>query len=441
MLTAREAAYMAISAFKKSRVWSDSALKDILIGADITDKDAALAENISMGTVENLTFLDYCISQFSNTPVKKLQHSVLTVMELSAYQIMFLDRIPPRAAVNEGVALVKKIAGERPAGFVNAVLRKVADNREALFTVDAEKSSDRLSIRYSHSKWFVEEIISRIGEEDTEKLLRENNTHADISFFINTLKTTRSDAITALADLGYECEEGWIFPECFRIGKSAGVYDTELFKNGSIYVQDEAAFSAVAAASLQPGMRVIDVCAAPGGKSVSAAIMLNGDGEVLSLDINAKKLKLIESNAARLGIDNIKTGVSDARVYYPEYDRAFDIVFADVPCSGFGVIRKKPEIRYKTDEETAPLCTVQAEILRNVSKYVKPGGTLIYSTCTLLKRENEDIVSAFLNDNEAFSTEDFTVGGGIASDGGILTLWPHINGTDGFFIAKLRRSK
>lgn len=441
MLTSREAAFMAISAYKKSRVWSASVLELILKDADISDKDAALAENISLGTVENLYFLDYCISRYSKIPVKKLQHSVLTIMELSAYQIMFLDRIPPRAAVNEGVSLVKKLVGEHPAGLVNAVLRKVADNREALFVVDSKEASDRLSIRYSHSKWFVEEIISRIGEKDTEKLLQENNTHADITFFTNTLKTTQSNAITALSGLGYNCEKSQIFPECFRIGKTTGVYDTQIFKNGDIYVQDEAAYCAVTAAGPRHGMSILDVCSAPGGKSVSAAILMNNDGEVLSLDINAKKLKLIESNTARLGIDIIKTGVSDARIYYPKYEGVFDIVIADVPCSGFGVIRKKPEIRYKSDKETAPLCAVQAKIIRNVSRYVKPGGTLIYSTCTLLRRENEDIVSAFINENGAFSTEDFTVGSGIASDNGMLTLWPHINGTDGFFIAKLRRSK
>ena len=283
-------------------------------------------------------------------------------------------------------------------------------------------------------------MIKALGREDAEKLLCFNNSAADITVQTNTLKASVSEVSRLLDSENVSYTESTAVPGSFDIKKSGGVFKLKTFSDGKIYVQDRSAYCAVLAADPQPGMRVLDVCAAPGGKSITSAVLMKNEGQIISCDIHKNKLGLISSNAERLGIGIIDTAAADAREYDPTFESKFDVVIADVPCSGFGVIRKKPEIRYKSDEETARLCKIQSAIIKNVCRYVKPGGVLLYSTCTLLKREDEDIVNDFLSDVSGYQLEPFNIDGIVSSDTGMATIWPHHALSDGFFIAKLRRN-
>ena len=439
MMTSREAAFKAVTAYKNSGAWSEIYLDNLFKAESISGRDAALANNIALGTIQNFYFLDYCISEYCKTPIKKLHPVVHTILQISAYQILFLSRVPQSAAVNEGVDLCKKYAFTKASGLVNAVLRRISENRASLFQVRADSLESFLSIRYSHPMWLVDELIKTIGPNETEQFLATNNTPADITVQTNFLKTTDKSVADRFSDLGIDFDQDPRIQGSFHIRGTGRLDSIDIFSEGLIYVQDMSAYASVMASEPKPGMRVLDVCAAPGGKSVSCGILMNNEGSIISCDIHDKKLGRILDNASRMGIGIIETRQADGRVFIPEYESSFDIVIADVPCSGFGVIRKKPEIRYKTDEDTAGLCNVQLDILKNASRYVRPGGILIYSTCTVLKRENEDIIFEFLKHDDSFILDSFSVGNFVNSNSGYVTIWPQRTGTDGFFISKLRR--
>lgn len=439
MLNAREAAYKIIASYKRSGAYSEIALDNIIKREHLSERDAALTGSIALGTIQNLYFLDYYIGCYCSLPVKKLSPAVLSVLELSAYQILFLDRIPARAAINEGVELTKKYGGKKASGLVNAVLRRISENSENLPPIQDDSFSEYISIKYSVSRWFSEEMISRLGKKDAEEFFRICNLPPDVTVNTNNIKTTAEDAKKILSDLNIGYTEADGFPGTFIIKKAAGLINTDYFKCGLFYVQDVSARCAVLASGVKSGGSVLDVCAAPGGKSILAALLMENTGRVISCDIHGKKLGKIEENASRLGISIIETRQADAKEFVNDFENAFDTVLADVPCSGFGVIRKKPEIKYKAYEDIEGLNRIQLDILRNSSRYVKPGGVLIYSTCTVLQRENEDVVTAFLAGNDEFFLEKFTVNNKITAENGYTTLWPHINGSDGFFVARLRR--
>lgn len=438
MLTAREAALKAVSAFRKSGAWSDIFLDKLIRENGLEPREAALASAITAGTIKNLYFLDHCIGLFSSVPVKKLHPIVCDILRISAFQIMFMDRIPHSAAVNEAVLLTKKQKFQKASGLVNAVLRRISENRDSIKEPKAKTTAERLSIKYSHPVWLSEHLINEIGAENTEQFFAVNNEPAPITVHANTLKCDEATLHKIFSAEDIECIKREDVSNCYDILKSGDLTNIEAFKDGMFYVQDTAAYIASLAAEAAPGSKVLDTCAAPGGKSITAAMLMKNSGEIISCDIHEKKLRLISANALRLGINIIKTRHADALKRCDEFVNAFDTVIADVPCSGLGVIRKKPDIKYKTNDEILPLCDIQRKIINNVCSYVRPGGILIYSTCTILRRENEDVVNEFLASNNEFELVPFAINS-IKADSGMLTMWPHINGTDGFFIAKLRR--
>jgi 16S rRNA (cytosine967-C5)-methyltransferase len=283
-------------------------------------------------------------------------------------------------------------------------------------------------------------MCAAIGEEGAERLFEADNSQHPITAQVNTLKTSPEKAILKLMeDQAQAAGHEWM-GDCLTLHDTGSVDRLSAYEDGDIYIQDTAARLAVMAAGPEPGMFVIDGCAAPGGKSFSAAIHMQNKGEILSCDIHKNKLKLIESGAARLGIDIIETAEMDAGEKNPGLTSRADIVIADVPCSGTGVIRKKPDIRYKDPETLAGLPAVQLKILKNLSGYVKPGGIMLYCTCTLRKCENEEVIGAFLSQAPEFTPEGFTLPQPIGQvPGGMITLWPHIHGTDGFFICRLKK--
>ena len=286
----------------------------------------------------------------------------------------------------------------------------------------------------------MEEFSRCLPQEELEALLNADNDPPDTCAQVNTCRFSTEEVLAALREEGIGAQPHPWLPDCLLLHGTGDLERSGAFQKGMLYIQDAAARLAVLAAGPREGMEVLDACAAPGGKSFAAAIAMADRGEIRSYDIHPKKSKLIQAGAERLGLKSISAGTMDAKTFEKDFEGRFDLVMADVPCSGLGIIRKKPDIRYKDPEALEGLPQIQAEILANVARYVRPGGVLLYATCTLLKRENEGVVEQFLAKEKDFILESFELPGPIGRVPGMLTLWPHRHGTDGFFMAKLRRS-
>lgn len=436
--TAREAALTLLERCRRKQAFSDALLGGIMDDFQLDKKDRGLCTRLSYGVLQNMLLCDYYIdSALSGS--KKLEPKVRDILRLSAYQLLFMDRIPDHAAVSQAVELCKTHANPKAVGLVNAVLRRLAAQKGKLSEPVAESRREYLSIKYSTPLAMTELLCNDYGEDFTEALLCANNQQVPITVQANTLKISGEQLLQLLTVEEIDCCCHPYLPDCLETTDGA-IFETKAYKNGLFYVQDAAAKMAVLAAGLKPGDTVLDACAAPGGKSFAAALAMNNSGLVHSYDIRKNKLKLIDEGAARLGIDILEIGEMDASKPKEGLLGLCDAVLADVPCSGLGVIRKKPDIRYKDIAELAQLPEIQLSILEGLAKCVKPGGVLVYSTCTVLKRENQAVTDSFLKSNADFTAEDFLpVQGAPASENGCLNLFPHLHGTDGFYICKLRK--
>lgn len=442
-MDAREAAMLALNACQRQGGWSDGALKKQLSAAELSGRDAALATQLCFGVLQNQMLLDFYLAKFSNIPLKRMEGKVVQTLRLGAYQMLFLTRIPHSAAVNSAVALVKAhCKNPRAAGMVNGILRSMERSLQNMPVIPQGDPVAYLSTLYSHPEWLVKEFILSLGEEETAQLLAADNSQPPTTVMVNTTRTT-AEALKAMLEADHvEAEPHPWLENCLLLSRTGDLERLEAFQQGLFYVQDPASRLSVLAAGAKPGMRVLDCCAAPGGKSFAAAIAMENQGEIVSCDLHPHKKKLIQAGADRLGLTIITPKTADGKVFRPEWERAFDLVLVDAPCSGLGVIRKKPDIRYKDPAPLADLPAVQLDILRNAARYVKPGGTLMYSTCTLLYRENGEVVETFLAENKAYKAEAFTLPGPVGPvQSGSVTLWPHRHGTDGFFISKMRREE
>ncbi|MCD8192512.1 MAG: 16S rRNA (cytosine(967)-C(5))-methyltransferase RsmB [Oscillospiraceae bacterium] len=440
MGSARKAALGALEKYRREGTFSEAALTVQLDAERLTGRDRAFATALVMGTLQNLLYLDFVIDCFSSTKSRKMQPKVLDILRVSALQIIKMDRVPPSAAVNEGVKLCKKSGCGHAAGLVNAVLRRIAERADSL-PEPTGTAAERLSVKYSHPLWLTQLYISELGESAAETLMASQNAAPSVAMQVNTARTTAEALRAALVAAGAEVWADDNLDNCLYTPSAGPVTATAEFARGDFYIQDSAARLAVMAAEPKRGMKILDACAAPGGKSFAAALMAENAAEIISCDISAKKLPRIAEGAARLELDCISVRQADAAAFSPEWEGQFDIVLADVPCSGLGVIRKKPEIRYKDPAGFAALPQMQLNILRNVSRYVKAGGTLLYSTCTVRREENGGVIEAFLAENPRFAPREFDISGVYRLANGQLSLWPHIHGTDGFFIAKLVRER
>ena len=441
-LSARAVALQALSACERQNAWSDGYLKNAIRTAGLDARDAALATRICYGVLQNRMLCDFWISQFSSVPVKKMEEKIVQCIRMGMYQMAFLDKVPHSAAVNESVNLAKAYSkNQKAAGLVNGVLRSFSRAASALPMPQGEEL-ERLSVQYSHPLWLVEELNRALGGVGLEQLLQAHNSEPQIQGQVNPLRAETDRVREELEEQGVSVTPHPWLPGCLLLSGTGDLEQLPAFREGRITIQDAAAKLCALAADAKPGMRVLDACAAPGGKTFALAMEMKNRGEIMACDIHPHKLKLIEDGAARLGIDVVRTQVADGRVTAPGWENKFDVVLADVPCSGLGVIRKKPDIRYKAPEPLAGLPAVQASILEHVSRYVKPGGTLVYATCTVLSRENEDVVRSFLQGHPEFRPEElsFPSAFGIRSRDGMITLWPHLHGTDGFFIARMKRN-
>lgn len=440
-MDAREVSLLSLNDCQRQGGWSDAILKKRLAAAGLDSRDGALATQLCFGVLQNRLLLDFYLSHFSNLPLKRMEGRVLETLRLGAYQMLFLDKIPHSAAVNTSVELTRKhCKNPRAAGMVNGILRNLERNLDSLPTIPQKDPVSYLSTLYSHPEWLVRELLTALGSEETARLLAANNSQAPITAMANTTKTTVEGLSETLAGEGVAAQPHPWLADCLILSKTGNLERLTAFRDGLFYVQDPASRLSALALDPKPDMRVLDCCAAPGGKSFACAIQMEGRSEVISCDLHPHKKKLIQAGADRLGLANITPMTADGKVFRPEWENAFDRVLVDAPCSGLGVIRKKPDIRYKDPRPLAGLPQVQRAILDNAARYVKPGGVLVYSTCTLLRRENEEVALDFLAGHPDFKAEGFPlpeyVGDGRT---GLLTLWPHRQGTDGFFICKLRK--
>ena len=439
-VTARESALRVLMSIRNASAWSDAALKAQLERDRISGAEAALATRLVYGVMQNRMLLDFWIGEYCTQKPDHLQLPLLDILRMGVYQIVFLDRIPDSAAVNESVNLTRQFGRAQAAGLVNAVLRKVVKNKNELPKPSEKDTVQYLSITYSHPKWLVKRLLTILGREEAEAFLRANNGAVPTTVQVNTLRSTREALVASLTDEGVGViPHAWV-PGCLELKDTGNLAALQAFRDGSFLVQDAAAHLVTAAAQPAPGMRVIDMCAAPGGKSFSAAIAMGDQGEIISCDLHENKLKRIHDGAQRLGITCIRTAAADGRVSNPEWVGSADLVIVDAPCSGLGIIRKKPDIRYKKADDLFTLPVVQRAILDNAAGYVKPGGTLVYSTCTILPEENEQVTDAFLAEHPEFSRESFALPGERMVTDGQITFWPQRDDVDGFYICRMKRS-
>ncbi len=387
-------------------------------------------------TVEHKITYDYYINALSERAPERIDPHTRNILRLGICQIVGMDRIPDFAAVNETVKLARN-KGE--SAFINGVLRSVIRSRASLPMPKREKNAARyLSVSYSFPLWMVKRFVSLYGEEGAEKLLQAFNRIPPTDITVNTVNTTRESLMKKLSDAGLSVSASPASDISLRILGSCDPKELPGFSEGDFFVQDSACAAAVSLLSPKRGEKVIDVCACPGGKSFAAASLMYGDGEILSFDIHESKLPLIENGAQRLGISCIKVSVCDASIGDERCFGTADKVICDVPCSGLGVLAKKPDLRYKSAESVKELPALQLSILNTSAKYLKAGGRLVYSTCTLEPSENRDVIEKFLSEHSDFHTVEFTVCGTECRNGS-FTFLPHINETDGFFVTLLEK--
>lgn len=451
---------LAVEKGQYGNIAVDTALKRV----PLSDPDRHLYTALVYGVTERKTTLEFLLGKFSSRPLSELDGTVRIALCMGLYQLIYLDRVPDHAALDETVSLVPR----KVSGFVNAVLRsylrfeaalpKAPDGSRApreskLTTLEdwvarfpelGEGDLTALSVCYGVPVSLCEVFVEALGRDRAASALRGFCEKPPMTVRVNTVKTTPEALTTELTAAGLTVLPSLYTSTALRVPEGA-ITATEAFQRGDFFVQDEASQLCVAALDARPDHIVADTCACPGSKSFGIALTMENRGEVHSFDLHKSKLSLIESGAARLGLSIVTASERDARKPDPDLLGKCDRVLCDVPCSGLGVIAKKPEIRHKDLTESARLPAIQAAILEASAGYVKPGGVLVYSTCTILPAENGEVVTAFLESHPEFEAYDFTFPAkngtvrDIVSEGGMVTLLPDENRTDGFFIARLRR--
>ena len=432
-MAARETALNVLIAVRKESAWSNGVLKTYIQRDKLNPKDAALATRLCYGVIQNRALLDFYLEQLLSGKLKDLHPVVRDILHLGLYQIYKMDRIPDSAAVNESVQLAKKYCKfQKAPGLVNGVLRS------AVRTAGELKTPKGYAERYSHPQELIDFLKTYVGSANFAAMLEANNAVPPMTIQVNLQKTTRETLMARFEKEGVIAKPHSVFPECYILENTGNIEQLPSFRDGLFYVQDPAAWLSVQCAQIRVGDRVLDCCAAPGGKSFAAAIC--GAGKITSCDIHPHKIELIQKGAERLGFQQITAQCLDATEFVPQWQDQMDVVIADVPCSGYGIIRKKPDIRYKLPSKMTDLPELQSKILNNQARYVRPGGTLLYSTCTLAYRENEGVVEKFLEEHPEFKLQDLPLPSTIKETSkGMLRLIPGQYDTDGFFICCMRR--
>lgn len=412
--------------------YSHIAMKNVLEKYQYLEKNRrAFITRVSEGTLERMTELDYIIDQFSKVPVRKMKPVIRNILRMSVYQLKYMDSIPSSAACNEAVKLAERKGFRNLKGFVNGVLRNISRNLDKIsYPNPKENPLAYLSIRYSMPEWIVKDWLKTYGTEMTEEMLQSFLTEPELSVRTNENRISPKELQKRLTEEGVTVRQNERLPYAFYLSGFDYLQALPSFTEGLFYVQDESSMQVAELAAPKNGDYVIDVCAAPGGKSIHIAEKMNGTGHVDARDLTPYKVGLMEENIERCGTTNMTASCMDARISDEASIEKADIVIADLPCSGLGVIQKKKDIKYKmTPEKQENLVALQQEILSVVHRYVKPGGTLLYSTCTINRKENEDNVAGFLKEHTEFSLESME------------QILPKQGRNDGFFLAKLKKAE
>ncbi len=429
-MTARQLVFMLLQKTVESEQYSNLALDHALDKSNLDTADRSFAAALFYGVLEQKITLDAQIARLSSRPPETLDSFVLTALRMGLYQLIRMDRVPPHAAIYESVELVPK----KSRAFVNAVLRAYTRRPGIVLPDKSQNFAGYLSVAYSVGLPLVNKLIPIYGKERTEHILTAFGKNPPITLRVNTLKTTREELRAQIPG----SEPTLLSPHGLYV--RGAVRSLFGFDEGLFFVQDEASQLCVEALGVREGDNVMDICACPGSKSFGCAVNMKNKGILHAYDLHEKKLSLIESGAERLGITILTSSVQDGRKPIPSLYQTADCVLCDVPCSGFGVVAKKPELRYKDPAESAALPDIQLAILENACRYVRPGGTLVYSTCTIFPEENQENIARFLELHSEFSQAPFHAGA-LDCPEGMITLLPDTFPTDGFFIAKMTRKE
>lgn len=442
-ISVRKLALDVLQAVYDKQAYANIALNRAIGRTHLLPLDRKFLTELVYGTVKATGTLDYVLQKFVNRPLNKIPPMVLHTMRMGVYQILYMDKVPDSAACNEAVNLAKNYTHSGTVKFVNGVLRNIVRNKEQLEFPDFETNpAEHIALKYWHPLWLVRMWLETLGTEQTMALCQCNNMPARLSIRVNTLKTNATELLKILEAEGIQAQpslyaqDGLVIQEMTKaLAQSAS------FAKGLWQVQDESSMLVAQVMKPRPGSMVLDLCAAPGGKSTHIAQFMKNSGKVLAFDIYQHKLALIEENAAKLGTNIIDAQLHDAAVFMPELNNKADYVLVDAPCSGLGVLRRRADARWRKQAETLDeFPQLQAMILRNAAQYVKPGGTLIYSTCTIRAQENQMLIEEFLKKHPEFRRNEIEhpVNGQKLKE---LLMYPHLDGTDGFYIVSLSKSE
>lgn len=439
-MNVREIVFKSLLKCEKNKSYPNIEIDSAIEKYKIESQDRAFYTALVYGVIERKITLDYIISALSSRDITKIDTEILVILRMGVYQILYMGSVPDHAACFECVELCRKNNKRSASGFVNALLRETIRKKEKIEFPDKEKQPiTYLSVSYSYPEWLCEMWLNDFGFEKCESILNSLNNSPDLTLRVNALKTDRNNVLDYLAQKEIKADNGLYAENAVRILQSCPISALEILQDGRVFVQDEASQICAEVLDAQKGDLVIDTCSCPGGKSFSVAINMGNSGKVYSFDLHASKLSLVQKGAKKLGIDIIEAREHDGSTSCSELVGKADRVLVDAPCSGLGVIAKKPDLRYKEKSAIERLPEIQYKILNASSAYLKSGGVLVYSTCTINRRENEEVVSRFLAEHSEFEIFDFDLGNKIKSQDGMLTLYPDITKTDGFFISRFRR--
>jgi 16S rRNA (cytosine967-C5)-methyltransferase len=432
----KEPRYLAVSLLDKtfrSGSYSNIQLASGLDKSEMSDRDKRLCSVIYYGVIERKITLDYIIAQLITRPIEKLDLTVLNILRCGIYQILYMDNIPDNAAVNESETLAKKFKQASASGMVDAVLRNlIRRDKQYAVPMDILISS---SVEYSAPVWMIDSFIDDYGMEKMTNLLSDALKKPPVTVRFNTLKASESEIIAQLGEI--KAEKSSLLENCYELD-GGDITATDAFKNGLVHVQDKASQLCCLALNPTENDKVLDLCSAPGGKAFTMAQMMGGKGEIYAFDLHEKRVKLIAGGAERLGLTNIKAMTGDASVYNEKLPK-FSKILCDVPCSGLGVIRRKPEIKYKNPSDFEGLPEIQYKIAENALNYLEVGGEMVYSTCTLRKAENEKVIEKLLENHPEIEGVSFLENLGEPFGSYYASIFPEHFGSDGFFISKFRK--
>ncbi|WP_156417449.1 16S rRNA (cytosine(967)-C(5))-methyltransferase RsmB [Paenibacillus etheri] len=447
MTSARDIALDILVKVEQQGAYSNLLLNSSLQKSALSREDAGLVTELVYGTISRMNTLDYVLEEFVSKGIAKLQPWVRNLLCLSLYQIMYLDRIPSHAAVNEAVNIAKKKGHQGISGMVNGVLRSVLRAGDLPVIPDGLSPAKRISIQYSHPLWLVKRWITEYGADTAESICAANNEPPAVSVRVNTTMISREALLSQMIEQGLQASASEVSPYGIVVKGGGNLALSSWYRDGYLSVQDESSMLVAEAVAPEPGMKVLDCCAAPGGKTAHMGELMKDEGSIFANDLHPHKAKLISDQAARLGLDSVVTGSADAlELEHTLEHQSFDRILLDAPCSGLGVIRRKPDLKWrKQPEDVASVASLQGQLLQSVSKLLKPGGVLVYSTCTTEQTENSEVVAAFLKQNPDFTSITFTsplwdrMEGTALAEGEGIQLLPHHYGSDGFYISMLQR--